>query len=338
MHTLARKEVTMPRPKVFVTRRIDADALKSLEPHVDLNIWEGWFPPDREQFLALSSDCDGLLTTVSERVDAELMDVSPNLRVVSNMATGVDNVDIDEASRRGILIGRTPGVLDKTTAEMTVALLFASARRIVEADQFVRSGKWETWHPAQMVGRDLRDSTLGIIGLGNIGLEVAILARMIGMRVIYYQRNRRPQEEEKYQLKHMASLEQVLVSADFVSLHIPLTTETHHLISTPELDTMLRHSILINTARGQVVDQKALYEALVNGVIAGAALDVTEIEPIPLDDPLLGLPNIIILPHMGSATIRSRAGMADLATRNLLAGLRGESMPACANPEAIQNG
>ena len=157
------------------------------------------------------------------------------------------------------------------------------------------------------------------------------------MRVIYYQRSRRPQEEEKYQLEYMASLEQVLVSADFVSLHIPLTTETHHLISTQELDTMPRHSILVNTARGQVVDQKALYEALVNGVIAGAALDVTEIEPIPLDDPLLGLPNIIILPHMGSATIRSRAGMADLATRNLLTGLRGESMPACATPEAIHD-
>jgi len=169
----------MTHPKVFVTRRIDASALQSLEPYVDLNIWEGWFPPDREQLLELSKSCDGLLTTVSERVDAELMNVSPNLRVVSNLATGVDNVDIDEASRRGILIGRTPGVLEKTTAEMTLALLFASARRIVEADQFVRSGKWETWHPAQMVGRDLHESTLGIIGLGKIGLEVAIQSNLL---------------------------------------------------------------------------------------------------------------------------------------------------------------
>ena len=326
----------MARPKVFVTRRIDQGSLDLLAQHTDVDVWEGWFPPPREELLARSAGRDALLTMVSDRVDGPLMDGAPGLVVVSNMATGLDNVDVAEATRRGVLVGRTPGVLDATCAEFTIALLLASARRVLEGDRFVRAGQWETWHPKQMVGRDLFDSTLGIIGLGNIGLEVAIRARALGMRVIYYQRHRRPDEEERLGLEYLPSMEAVLAAADFVSLHVPLTSETHHLIGAAELRAMQRHAVLVNTTRGAVVDQRALYEALREEVIAAAALDVTEVEPIPMDDPILTLPNVVIAPHIASASQGSRARMADLAARNLLAALNGEPMPACANPEVLE--
>ena len=325
----------MARPKVFVTRRIAQEALDVLGQHADMTVWEDFFPPPREALLAQAEACQGLLTMVTDRVDRELLDRSPDLVVVSNMATGLDNVDVVEATRHGVLVGRTPGVLDKACAEFTFALLLAATRRVVQGDQFVRQGEWKVWHPATLQGPDLHGATLGLVGLGAIGLEVAVRARAFEMEVLYYQRHRRLEEERKHGLEYAPNLDILLRRADFVSLHVPLTPETHHIIGAAELRAMQPHVILVNTSRGPVVDQRALYQALRDGAIAAAAMDVTEEEPISQDDPLLTLPNVVITPHIASAGASTRVRMALMATENLLAGLAGKPMPCCANPEAV---
>jgi glyoxylate reductase len=279
-------------------------------------------------------EADALLTMLTDRVDEELLAQSPRLAVVSNLATGLDNVDVAACTRHGVLVGRTPGVLAKTCAEMAFALLLAATRRVVEGDRFARDGSWKIWHPNQLLGRDLQGAVLGIVGLGGIGLEMAIRARAFEMKVVYYQRHRRPDAEERHGLAYASDLPTLLRQADFVSIHAPLTPETRHLIGAAQLGMMRRHAILVNTSRGPLVDQEALVEALKNGVIAGAALDVMEEEPIPLDDPLLALPNVVLTPHIASASVASRRRMAVMAAENIIAALRGEPMPACANPEA----
>lgn len=323
-------------PRVFVTRRVDQEALDLLERHARVTVWEDKHPPSRGVLLSSASECQGLLTMLTDLVDDELLAQAPGLVVVSNMATGLDNVDVAACTRRGVLVGSTPGILAKTCAELAFALLLAVARRVVEGDRFVRDGSWEVWHPSLMLGRDLHGATLGIVGLGAIGLEVARRARAFEMEVVYYQRRRRPDAEVEHGLRYAPDLPTLLRDSDFVTIHAPLTPETRHMIGAAELGMMRPHAMLVNTSRGPLVDQKALAEALRRGAIAGAALDVMEQEPIPLDDPLLGLPNLLLTPHIASASVATRRRMAVMAAENLVAALRGDPMPACANPGVLE--
>ncbi|MFN3975176.1 MAG: 2-hydroxyacid dehydrogenase [Dehalococcoidia bacterium] len=327
----------MERPRVYITRRLFPEVLQRLAQECTVRSWESDLPVPRTTLMQEAKDCDGLLTLITERIDSELMDASPRLRVVSNMAVGYDNIDIPEATRRGILVGNTPRVLTKTTADFAWALLMAAARLVVQGDRDVRGGRWRTWEPMGWLGQDVHGATLGIVGLGQIGLEMAKRASGFEMRILYYDTVRRPDEEARYRLEFIPCLEDLLPQVDFLTLHTPLTPQTYHLIGMPQLRLMKRTAILVNTSRGKVVDQKALYEALRDGLIWAAALDVTEEEPIPPDDPLLTLPNCIITPHIASASFATRRAMANLAVDNLLAGLKGQPMPACVNPEALQN-
>ncbi|MBI4336953.1 MAG: D-glycerate dehydrogenase [Chloroflexi bacterium] len=322
----------MPGPRVFVSRRIFPEVIQRLAQGCQVSMWEDPMPPPRAALLAQVADCDGLFATITERVDGELMAAAPRLRVVSNMAVGYDNVDVAEATRRGILVGNTPGVLTETTADLAFALLLAAARRVAEGDRAVRQGAWRTWDPMGWLGYDIHGATLGIVGLGRIGLEVAKRARGFGMHILYHSRQRRPEAEAQYNLTYCADLDTLLRQADFVTLHVPLNKETHYLVGAEQLRQMKPTAILVNTARGSVVDQRALYEALRDGVIAAAGLDVMEQEPVPLDDPLLTLPNCVVTPHIGSASVATRRRMAEMATDNLLAALGGQPMLSCVNP------
>lgn len=329
----------MTKPKVFVARRIAQEALDMIDKTADMELWGDDLPPPREVLLQKVRGIDGLFSLLTERVDAELMDAAPNLKVVSNMAVGFDNIDVAEATRRRIFVGNTPGVLTETTADMAVALLMAAARRVVEGDRYTRAGKWKTWGPMVLLGYDVHKATLGIVGCGRIGLAVARRARGFNMRVLYYNRSRKsPEEEKELDLEFVPDLHDLLKRSDFVSIHLTLTPETRHIISTEQFAVMKPTAILVNTSRGPIVDQKALYAALKSKRIFGAALDVTEVEPIPMDDPLLTLENCIIAPHIASGTVATRTKMAIMAAENLLAGLRRELPPNCVNPDAARYG
>lgn len=316
------------RPRVFVTRRLPGDALERLSAAARVDVWEQDLPPPRDVLLARLRDAEGLICLLTDRIDAEVLDAAPRLRVVSTMAVGYDHIDIAAATARGVPVGHTPGVLTETTADLAWALLLATARRVVEGDRFVREGRWKTWDPNLLLGYDVHGATLGIVGMGAIGQAVARRAAGFEMQVLYTRRSERESD-----LGRRVSLDELLRESDFVSLHVPLTAETRHLIGERELRLMKRTAILINTARGPVVDQAALAAALRDGVIAGAGLDVTEVEPIPPEDPLLGAPNVVILPHIGSASYATRARMAAMAVENCVAGLEGRPLPHCVNPE-----
>jgi glyoxylate reductase len=320
--------------RVYVTRELPSAALDLLAEAVTIRIWPGELPPPPEVLLAEAADVDAFLTLLTDRIDAAIMSAAPRLRVISNMAVGYDNIDVEEASRRGILVTNTPGILIKTTADFAFALLLAAARRVVEADRYTRQGRWKTWGPQTLLGQDVYDATLGVVGLGGVGLEVAKRGRGFGMRVLYCDGIRKLEEEGRYGLTYV-ELEQLLAESDFVSLHVPLTSETHHLVGERELSLMKPTAVLINTARGPVVDQRALWRFLKERRIAGAAIDVSEEEPIAPDDPLLGLDNIIITPHIASASVATRLGMAKMAVDNLLTALRGQVPPQCVNREAV---
>jgi glyoxylate reductase len=322
------------RPRVFVTRRLPGDALGRLERRTELDLWPGEVGPRPRELERRAARADGLLCLLTERVDAALLDACPRLRVVSSYSVGLDHVDVGAATARGIPVGFTPGVLTETTADLTFALLLATARRVVEADRFVRGGRWseQPWSPRLLLGRDLHGATLGIVGLGAIGRAVARRALGFGMRVLGWSRSAR--EVEGVLRRDLAEL---LGSSDFVSLHVALTPETRGLIGASELARMRREAVLVNTARGGLVDEAALAEALERGALAGAALDVFETEPLDAGSPLLRAPNLVLAPHIGSASIATRARMADLAVENLLAGLEGRPMPHCANPGALRS-
>lgn len=326
------------RPKVFVTRIIPQKGLDVVREFCQAEVWEGELPPPKAILVEKIKGAEGLLCLITDSVDAEVMDAAgPQLRVISQMAVGFDNIDVAEATKRGIPVGHTPGVLTEATADLTFALLACAARHLVEAAAYVKAGRWKTWEPMLFLGADLWDATLGIIGFGRIGRAMARRARGFNMRVIYH--DTRPNEEAAAELKaQYLPLDDVLRQADFLTLHVPLTPETYHLIGERELRLMKPSALLINASRGPVVDPEALYQALVNGDIAGAALDVTEPEPIPMDSPLLTLPNCLIVPHIGSASISSRNKMAEMAAANLIAGLKGERLPHCVNPEVYGNG
>lgn len=274
---------------------------------------------------------DGILCLLSDRIDAEVFSRAGRLRVVSNMAVGYDNVDLAEATRRGVMVTNTPDVLTETVADLTMGLIIAVSRRIVEADRYVREGGWRvSWTPMQMVGTDVHGKTLGIYGLGRIGLAVARRARGFGLTTLYSSRSRNARAEREAGLEYV-SKEELLERSDYLTVHVPLTPETRHSIGEREIGKMKRGAFLVNTSRGAVVDERALRRALGRGRIAGAALDVFEEEPIGRSDPLTRLPNVVLLPHIGSASIETRTAMAVLAARNIVAALKGETPPSLVN-------
>jgi glyoxylate reductase len=322
------------KPKVYVTRLIPEKGLEIILAFCDAEVWEDELPPPREVLLNKVQDVEGLLSLLTDRIDAQLMDAAPKLRVISNMAVGYDNIDVEEATRRGIIVGNTPGILTDTTADFAFALVMATARRIPEACRYVRDGRWKTWGPKLLLGWDIHGATLGLVGMGRIGSGVARRATGFGMRILYYDVVRREDLEEEPGLEFV-DFETLLERSDFISLHVPLTSETHHLIGTQQFGLMKPTAILINTSRGPIVDPQALYEALKSGQIAACGLDVTEPEPIPMDDPLLTLDNCVIVPHIASASIATRTKMAAMAAENLIAGLKGEIPPHPVNPEVF---
>ena len=327
----------MAKPKVYVTRLIADEALDVVREATDMKLHDSDLPPSRDVLLREVQGMDGLLCLLTERIDAEVLDAAPTIKVISNMAVGFDNISLDEATRRGIPVGNTPGVLTETTADFAFSLLMAAGRRVAEGDRYTRTGKWLTWGPKVLLGQDIHGATLGIVGMGRIGIEMAKRAQGFHMRVIYYDAVVRNEDAEReYGIEYYPDLDRLLADSDFVTLHVPLTPDTKHLIGAEELTTMKSTATLINTSRGPVVDGAALYEALKNGVIASAGLDVTEVEPIPNDDPLLTLENCIIAPHIASGSVATRTKMGMMAADNLLAGLRGEQPPNCPNPEALE--
>jgi len=327
----------MTKPRVFVTRVIAQEALDKIARVTEMEVWTEELPPPYEMLLEKARDAEGLLTMLSDKIDAALMDAVPKLKVVSNLAVGYDNISIAEATKRHIVVGNTPGVLTETTADLAFTLLMTAARRVVEADNYTRKGRWKTWGPKILLGQDIHNATLGIIGLGRIGAEIAKRGRGFNMKVRYYDEIRRSEEEERQlSVEYIPDLAKLLSSADFISVHVPLVPQTHHLIGAAEFALMKPTAVFINTSRGSVVDQRALYEALKSGQIFAAAIDVTEVEPISPDDPLLTLDNIIITPHIASASFTTRKNMALMAAENLLAGLCGQTPPNCVNPEALK--
>jgi glyoxylate reductase len=324
----------MARPRVFVTRRIPEEGLRLVREQADCRLWDDDQPPPRDALLAGARDADGLLCLLTDRIDAELLDAAPRLRVVANMAVGYDNIDVAAATARRIPVTNTPGVLTETTADLAWALLMAAARRVVEADAFTRAGRWKTWEPMLLLGRDVHHATLGIIGLGRIGAEVAKRARGFDMQILYHARNRRPDQERALGLEYV-SLEELLRRSDFISLHTPLNEETRGLIGERELALMKPTAVLINTARGPIVDQRALTAALQARRIAAAGLDVFEEEPIAPDDPLLAVENVVVLPHIGSASVATRGKMARMAAEDCLAVLEGRRPANPVNPEIL---
>jgi glyoxylate reductase len=321
----------MARPRIFVTRIIPERGSDMLRETCEVTVWQEELPPPREALLRELASADGLLCLLTDPIDADVIRAAPTLKVISQMAVGFDNIDLAAATARGIPVGYTPGVLTETTADFAFALLMAAARRISEAERYARAGKWKTWGPTLLMGHDVHGATLGIIGFGRIGRAVAWRARGFAMRLIYHDPST-DADVARQMGAEPRSFEEVLAESDFLSLHVPLTPRTQHMIDAQALRRMKPTAVLINTARGPVVDQRALYEALASRQIAYAALDVTDPEPIAPDDPLLALDNCLIVPHIASSSVETRTRMAVMAAENLLAGLRGERMPHCANP------
>ncbi|HEX4689191.1 MAG TPA: D-glycerate dehydrogenase [Solirubrobacteraceae bacterium] len=301
--------------RVFVTRALPFEALDRLRAAHDVDVWPATDPPSPSELRERAAGADALLTMLTDRVDAELLDGIPQLRAVANMAVGTDNIDLEAARDRGIAIGSTPGVLTDATADLAMALILAVTRRLPEGQARVREGRWGPWQPAQDLGADLAGATLGVVGFGRIGRALATRAAAFGMQIVHTARS------------SGVTLDELLGCADVVSLHVPLSPATHHLIDSVALSRMKQSAYLVNTARGGVVDQDALRDALQRRRLAGAALDVTDPEPLPADDPLLDAPNLIVVPHIGSATAGTRARMAAMAVDNLLAALDDRPMP-----------
>jgi glyoxylate reductase len=321
-------------PSVYVTRQIPNAGLNLLRDCAQVKVWEGELPPPPEVLLEELKAVDGVLSLLTDKMDAELMDAAPRLKVISNYAIGYDNIDVQAATKRGIMVCHTTGVLTDTTADFAFTLLACVARRVVEAAAYVREGRWKTWGPMLCLGYDLHGATLGLVGLGRIGSEVAKRARGFEMRVLYHDLDRQPRLEQELGLVY-ADLETLLKESDLISLHTPLTPETHHMIGAEQFAMMKKTAVLVNTSRGQVVDQRALYQALVSGEIAGAGLDVTDPEPIAPDDPLLELDNCVVVPHMASASVAARTLMATMAAENLIAALQGRMPRNPVNPEVL---
>jgi len=324
----------MSTPRVFIARFIPEEYLALVRSTCQVDLWPDDLPPPRDVLLERVKGVDGILSLLTDKIDSAVMDAAGSgLKVISNCAVGFDNIDVSEATRRGIPVGNTPGVLTDTTADFAFALLMAAARRVVEGHNYVQAGRWKTWGLTQLLGQDISGAALGIIGFGRIGKAVAKRAMGFDMRILYYD----PMcEDDPYAAQISArcvDLDTILTQSDYLSLHVPLYKDTYHFIGEAELAKMKPTAVLVNTARGGVVDPDALYRALRDGVIGYAALDVTEPEPIPLDHPLLSLENVLIAPHIASASVQTRGKMIEIALANLLAGVRGEQLRHCVNPQ-----
>ena len=325
------------RPRVLVTRVIPDEGLDEIRAATDLDLWTDELPPPRDELLRRVAGVDGLLSLLTDRVDDELLDAAgPQLKVVSNYAVGFDNIDLAACTRRRIPAGNTPGVLTETTADLAFALLMAAARGIDEGSRYVRAGSWRTWGPMLLLGVDVHGATLGIVGFGRIGREMAKRAAGFGMRVLYHDVQRASEEDERALNATHTELETLLAESDFVTLHVNLTDETHHLVDAAALSRMRPTAVLVNTSRGPVVDHAALHDALRERRIFAAALDVTDPEPIPADSALLELDNCLVVPHIASASGVTRGRMAAMAAENLLAGLDGRRLPTPINPEVYE--
>ncbi|MFZ5816507.1 MAG: 2-hydroxyacid dehydrogenase [Bacillota bacterium] len=326
----------MSRPKVFISRKLPQAAVDIIAAACDYRMWESEEQPvPRDRLIQEVSEADGALVLLTDRIDAELMDAAPRCKVFANLAVGVDNVQVPEATKRGVLITNTPGVLTETTADLAFALMMASARRLYEGQRLIVEGNWKTWSPMFMTGQDVYGATLGIIGAGRIGSALARRAKGFDMPVLYY--NRRPSPELEAEVgAEYCSLDDLLRRSDFVVVLVPLTPETRGMIGARELGLMKSTAVFVNAARGPVVDEQALYNALVNRQIWAAGLDVFEKEPIGADHPLLTLPNVTAVPHIGSASIKTRTRMCTLAAENLVAAVTGRRPPTPVNPEVLE--
>ena len=327
----------MTKPRVLVTRIIPDAGLDPVREACDVDLWDDELPPPRDELLRRINGVDGLLSLLTDQVDDELLDAAgPQLKVVSNFAVGFDNIDVPALTRRRIPAGNTPGVLTETTADLAFALLMAAARRLPESVDYVREGRWKTWGPMLLMGVDIHGATLGIVGFGRIGREMARRGTGFGMNVLYHDVHPATPEDEVELGARRVEMDELLRESDFISLHVNLTDETHHLIDEHALRAMKPTAVLVNTSRGPVVDPAALEVALRDGHIFAAGLDVTQPEPLPADHPLVTLPNCIVVPHIASASRVTRDRMAEMAAANLLAGLRGERLPTPINPEVYE--
>jgi glyoxylate reductase len=325
----------MSKPKVFVTRAIPEKGFEVIRDFCEVDLWPNELPPTRDELLQHVRGVDGLLCLLTDKIDGDVMDeAGTQLKVISNHAVGFDNIDVSAATARKIPVGNTPGVLTDATADFAFALMMAVARRITEAERYVHAGKWKTWGPMLLLGMELKGATLGLIGFGRIGKAMARRAAGFEMRVMYYDPNEKKPDRNLKATR--VDFERLLEESDFISLHTPLTPDTRHMIDSEALSKMKPTAVLVNTSRGPVVDPDALYEALKEKRIFGAGLDVTEPEPLPMDSPLLTLDNIVIVPHIASASTTSRDMMSWMAAQNLIAGLKGERLPNCVNPQVYK--
>ena len=324
----------MARPRVFVTRDIFPEALDAIREVADVDLWDDEMPPPRDVLLDRAAGVDGILCLLNDKIDAEFFDAAgPQLKVVSQIAVGYNNIDVDEATKRGVPVGFTPDVLTDTTADFAFTLLMAAARLVVPGHIAAHDGSWRTWHPLHFLGQDIHHATLGIVGMGRIGFEMARRSVGFDMKIVYFDLYERKDLEAKLPMTRV-DMDTLLAESDFVSLHVDLNPSTHHMMNAEAYKKMKKSAILINAARGPVVDHMALYDALKAGEIAGAGLDVTEPEPIPSDHPLLTLDNCVIAPHIASASVGTRRDMSMLAATNIINGLVGKPLKTCVNPEA----
>lgn len=326
----------MLKPRVYVSREIPERGLKMIKERFDAEIWPEYAPPPKKVIMQKAKDVDALVSLLSDKIDGEVFDAAPKLKIVSQIAVGFDNIDVKEATKRGIYVTNTPGVLTETTADFAWALLMAVARRVVEADRYVRTGGWKVgWHPSMLLGRDVHGATLGVVGAGRIGSAVAERAKGFSMKILYYDVIPRLELERKLGARR-AELDALLRKSDFVSVHVPLMKQTHHLINEERLKLMKKTAYLVNNSRGPVVDEKALYKALKEGWIAGAAIDVFEQEPTPMDNPLLTLDNIVVAPHISSGSHETRSRMAEMVAENLISFFEGREPPNLVNQEVLK--
>ena len=326
----------MPRDRVFVTRRRVSEAIDVLKEHFDVEVWEGKDPPPKSLVVERAAECQGLMTEIDDIIDSEVLDAGESLKIVANRAVGLDNVDVERATRRGIAVSNTPGVLHESCADFTFGLLLAAARNVAFGDRQVRAGAWTVFDQTPYLGVDVFGATLGIVGLGQIGQAVARRARGFDMRVLYRSLTRNRRAEEEMGVTWAPDLPALLRESDFVSVHVPLSDDTRGLIGVEELGQMKTGAILINTSRGGTVDTGAVYEALTSGTLGGAALDVTDPEPIPADHPILSLPNVVVTPHISSGSRATVRNMAMIAAANIVEALTGRPISCCVNGEALR--
>jgi glyoxylate reductase len=321
--------------RIFVTRKIPKEGLDLISDKFEVDVWPHEFPPSIEEIIERGSECSGLVTLLTDDISKELLGKLPNLKVIAQYAVGYDNIDLAEATRWGIIVTNTPGVLTETTADLAWTLIMAASRRLVEADRYIREKKWDVaWGPQMLLGSDIYGSTLGIVGMGRIGQAVARRASGFEMKILYFSRTRNECIEKELGATQVA-LQTLLREADIVTVHVPLSSETQHLIGSEELGMMREDSVLVNTSRGKVVDEDALFHALKKGIIGSAGLDVFREEPIPKASPLLELHNVIIVPHIGSASKKTRTTMSIMCAENLISALEGNRPPHIVNPEVL---